>query len=344
MLTPAQFAFFTTATNTMLGAVYDSTPVLFQKFASTVPSDGDQNVYGWTGRTPKPRAWYGPRVVNEPAPQTYTLANVPFENTIKIDRFRLDDARARGDIYWRTMPDLALQAKRWPDFQMRDLLQAKGVSSSAAAQLGLDGLPHWSTAHPVDFFNPNQKNLYGSTTYINDFTAGGQVVAYPKPSGGTQNVTVGGGISPQAIATIVEYQRGLTAEDGEPIGVTPSHILHPDSMLLEVDLILNRAFFANPTWGTITGQVGAAENPMRQFKLEGVSWSLLDGDATTFYSLDCTKSFMPFIWQLREAPTLAQRTQENDPIVFDTHQFLWGYWMRGAAGWDYAFLSARSGP
>ncbi len=112
MLTPAQFAFFTTATNTMLGAVYDSTPVLYPRFSSTVPSDGDQNVYGWTGRTPKPRAWYGPRVVNEPAPQTYTLANVPFENTIKIDRFRLDDARARGDIYWRTMPDLALQSKR----------------------------------------------------------------------------------------------------------------------------------------------------------------------------------------------------------------------------------------
>src|SRR5258707_909414 len=202
MLTPAQFAFFTTATNTMLGAVYDSTPVLYPRFSSTVPSDGDQNVYGWTGRTPKPRAWYGPRVVNEPAPQS--------------------------------------------------------------------------------------------------------------------------------IATIVEYMRGLTAEDGEPIGVTPSMILHPDSMLLEVDLILNRAFFANPTWGQVTGQVGAAENPMRQFKLEGVSWSLLDGDATTFYVLDTTKAYMPFTWQLREAPTLAQRTQENDPIVFDTHQFLWGYWMRGA--------------
>lgn len=344
MLTPAQFAFFTTATNTMLGSVYDSTPIISPQFASTVPSDGDQNVYGWTGRTPKMRVWNGPRVVNEPAPQTYTLVNLPFEATIKIDRFRLDDSRARGDIYWRTMPDLALQAKRWPDIQIRDLLQAKGAYAGALAQVGLDGLPHWSTAHPVDFYNPAQLNLYGSATYINDWTGGGQVVSYPKPGGGNLNVTTGGGISPQAIATIVEYMRGLTAEDGEPIGVTPSHILHPDNMLLEVDLILNRAFFANPTWGQITGQVGAADNPMRQFKLQSISWSLLDGDASTFYVLDNTKSTKPFIWQLRESPVLAQRTAENDPIVFDTHQFLWGYWARGVPGFDYPFLSARSGP
>lgn len=333
--------FFFSQLNTGLRASYADTPITYDKICSIQPSDTEQNIYGMITRIQKARLWAGPRVVDEPNPFTRTLVNLPFEKTMSIDRFRLEDSQGiKGalGIYWPAMADMALQLKRWPDIQTRDWLQAKGAWSSAGAQLGLDGVTQWSTAHPTNLYNLSQP------TYINDFTAGGQVVTYTKPNGSTGTVTVGGGISPNAVATLCQYMRGIQAEDGEPLGAMASALLHPAGMMQEVGLILKASFFAPPAWGTITGQVGAADNIMREYAVTPICWDLLDSDPTTFYMLDLTKAFKPFIFQLREAPQLVSRTAENDPVVFDSHRFLWGAWMRGAIMGNYPWLAQRSGP
>src|SRR5437879_5761855 len=91
--TPAQFQAFVTNVETAIGAVYASDMVdsVYGKITSTLPCTSEQLVLGWTGLIPKMRVWSGPRVVNEAAPQTYTIIPKPYENTLAIDRFRLDD-------------------------------------------------------------------------------------------------------------------------------------------------------------------------------------------------------------------------------------------------------------
>jgi phage major head subunit gpT-like protein len=291
--------------------------------------------FAWIGRLDKMRLWLGPRITHEPAPQTYTVTPQPFELTEAIDRFKLDDDMM--GVYYRTLPEMALQAKRWPDFQMRDMLRNQGAWTGLP-QNGLDGLTYFNTAHPVDLYNS------GAGTYSNDFTGGGANVAYKNAAGGTVNVLTGGAFSPTALATVVEYMMQLKAEDGEPVGVTPNKLLVPPQLRLESELVVKSTFFAPPAWGTIASQVGAADNPLARFGLEPEVWELLAGDSSTWYVQDTTKAFRPMLWILRYAPVAAYRIAETDPVVFDSHKYLYGYWARGCPAWGFSWLMVRSGP
>lgn len=324
MISPAQFSIFKSTINTMVGEAYSVTPTHYARICSTLPSTSSQQVYGWTGMIPKPRLWTGPRVTHEAAPQTYTVVNLPYEETVAIDCFELDDDQY--GIYYRLLPDLARQTKRLPDLWNRDLLENSGAQTGTR-QNGFDGLTHWNTAHAVDIYDASKG------TYCNDFTGGGQTI------GGR---LIGGAFGIASVATLREYMRSLKAEDGERMAVSPDLIMIPNELELEAELVIKSMFMAPPAWGTITGQVGSADNPMRRFGLEVLVNELLTS-TTTFYMLDTTKSLKPFIWRVREAPRMVPRMNENDPQVIDEHRFSWNMWGRAAPAWGYAWLSARSG-
>jgi len=327
MITDSSLQFFFTNLNTMLGEAYTTTPIVHDKFASVIPVTSEDWKAGWTGRMDKMRVWAGPRVTEEPAPQTYTVSMIPFEQTRKIDRFRLDDDTM--GLYYRMLPDMAVQAKRLPDFQIRDLLQNLNAYVGIR-QNGLDGLTHFNTAHPVDLFDA------GKGTYCNDFTGGGVSIG---------GVTVGGAMSPTAVSTLWTYMSGYKAEDGEPLGIEPNMILAPSTMKLEVDLILKSTFFAPPSWGTVTGQVGAADNPLQRFGMEPLYWPLLNNaQGTNWYMLDTNHAMKPFTWLQRTAPVFQYLIDENSAPVFNEHSYVYGAWARGSAAWSFAWLSARSGP
>ena len=329
----ANLAFFFSGLNTGFRAVYDSTPIEHEKFSTVVPSDQEQQVYAMTTRIDKMRVWNGPRVVDEPNPFTKTLVNLPFEKTIGIDRFRLDDAngiKGAQSIYWPMMTDLALQTRRWPDLQMRDWIRGIGEYTSAASQLGLDGVAHWSASHPTDMFYSSKP------TYCNTFGTAGVTI---------NGQLIGGTISPNAVWSIVQYMRSIPSEDGEPLGVRATHLLHPAGLLQDVTLILKAGFYSPPTWGGQTGQVGQLDNATlaREYGIQSICWDLLDADPATFYVLDCGKAFKPFVWQLRQAPITVTKIAETDDNVFSSHKLLWGAWARGAPMGNYPFLSFRSG-
>lgn len=326
MISPSNFAIFVSTANTMIGQAYSVTANTYPRYCSTVPSGGQQNIYAWTGMLPKPRVWEGPRVVHQPAPQTYTLVNLPYEETVAVDRFVLDDDML--GVYYRLLPDLARQTKRLPDLWTRDLIENAG-SFTGTRQNGLDGLTHWNTAHNVDIYDTSKG------TYANDFTGGGL----------TKNgILVGGALSPTGFKTLREYMRTFKAEDNEPLAVLPDLLMVSPLLETEASLILKSMFFAPPAWGTITGQVGAADNPLARFGVDYMVNPLLTNSPKTWYLLDTTKAFKPFIWQVREQPVMVPRVNENDPNVFDNHMYQWGMWGRGAPGWSYAWLSTRSGP
>ncbi len=340
LITPANLAFWFTKLDTQLGYTYSITPTFHEQIASVIPSSTEQNGYAWIGRLDKFRLWQGSRITHEPAPQTYFLINQPFELTEKIDRFKLDDDQM--GVYERTMPEMAIQAKKWPDYQLRDLIENSGAQTGNR-QNGLDGLTFFNTAHPIDLYNS------AAGTYSNDFSGGGANVTYPNG----KTILPGGAFGPTSVATLYSYMLQLKAENGEPLGVMPNEILVPTALATEAELVLKSTFYAPPAWNTIgTGasistaggnaaQVGAADNPIRRF---GLDFRIIPELTLPnyWYLLDTKKAFKPFLWQMRQAPVLAARVQEIDPVVFDTHAYLWGYWARGAPGWGFSWLACRS--
>ena len=212
---------------------------------------------------------------------------------------------------------------------LRDLLENSG-SQTGARQNGLDGLSGFNTAHPV--------NIYNSTlgTYCNDFRGGVSV-------GGT---TVGGALTPVGLTTLLEYMPTILGEDGERMGVSATHLMHPPNLKVEAHVLLKSMFFANPVWGGFSqnsGQVGTADNILNRMGVEPFENALL-ASTKNYYVMDCSKSRLPLTLVEREAPRTVPRVNEDDPIVFDTHKFYWGGWARMSPAWSFPWLILKSGP
>lgn len=330
--TPANFLLFVANVNVLLGQVYaaDGQSTVWKQVADETPCDTEDMVFGWTGLMPKMRLWTGARQPHQPAPQTYMVTPQPFENTYSIDRFKLDDDQF--GLYYRMLPDMARQAIRHPDYQLRDLIENTGVQTGTR-QLGLDGLSYFNSAHPI--------NIYDSSlgTYTNTSVGG-------VSSGGANPITVGGGLSQTSIASVAEFMRTIKGEDGERLGVRPTHLMHPVTLANEVSLFLKSMFLSPPTWGAwapATGQVGAADNPLLKMGIQPLENEWLNSNVN-WYMLDLSKPRKPFQRVVREQVRSVPRVNENDDNVFNTHMFQWGQWLRDCPAWQFSWLAHKSGP
>lgn len=325
LITPANLNFFFTSLETRFWSVYGTAPTWYDKVATTYSVSSEQWVSGWIGFLNKAREWLGPRVVHSPAPQTYTVQIQNFELTESIDQFKLmDDTYG---IYFPVVSFMGEQMKKWPDYQLRDLLQNTG-SQTGAKQYGLDGLANWSTVHPVNFYDSSLG------TYCNDFRSGGVSV---------NGVTVGGGLTPTGLATLWEEMASRKSESGEALGLMPDMTMVPAQLKQVAMQLLQSAFYANPTIGGMTSQVGAAENVLKGWTDLLVNADL-NAQPTIWYMLVCNKPIKPFSWLLNMAPNFVIRNSPQDPSIFDTHTVLYGSAARGAPAWSFAFLSSISGP
>jgi phage major head subunit gpT-like protein len=337
VITPANWLPLITIANTTIRNAWSSIPLVYPQFTTTVPM-GEKTVFedAWMGRMPKMRLWSGPRVYNEPAAQTYTVVPQPFELSYTIDRFKYDDDGF--GVFYPMLLDFALQTKRWPDFQMRDLLEASGAWGSTASQKGLDGLSNWNTAHQTNIYALAAGTLAAGTAYCNDFTSGGVSI---------NGVTVGGALSQTAVLTLIEYMSTIRAEDGERMGVRATHLMHPSTLRAEVEYVLKNMLAAASvgytTWGAAQTQVGSSDNVAARMGVEPIENANL-ASFTKYYLMDNSKSVKPVRWIEREAVRQTPRVAENDPIVIDSHQYAWTGWGRGAPAWSPAWLMFRSGP
>jgi phage major head subunit gpT-like protein len=325
MITPAQMNVLRSTVSVLVGQVYseDKVPLPSGVFCTDVTMGSSQLIDAWTGMLPKPRVWQGPRVHIQPALQTYTVAAVPYEGpSIVMDRFTLDDDQY-GSLF-RAIPDQVRQVRRLKDYWLRDLLEASGYFAGPN-QLGFDGLSFFNTAHPLDVYNPS------SATYSNDLTGNTGTTASP-----------GGPFSVNGFATAAEFMMTIKAEDGERLGVIPTHAMLPIQLMTEGQLVLKSFSMAPPAWGTIGGQVGAADNPLLRFGVEPIINHFL-ASSTKWYLQDNSKAIKSMRFAMREAPVYSQRTAESDPIVYDLHMMAWGVWGRGVPAWSYSFLMLRSG-
>lgn len=331
LITPANLNLFFTTLDTLYSEAYNVAPTWSEKLATTYPTGSEQWLMGWIGMLDTLREWVGPRMTRTPAPQTYGATIKNFEGTWSIDKFKLaDDTHG---IYYPVAKMIGMQSRKWPDYNLRDLLQGN-KSYAGAPQIGTDGVTHWNDAHPVDFYDA------AKGTYPNDYGTAGVVV---------NGVTVGGSFSTNAWATVWQDHASRKNESGETMGILPDLTAVPPSLHFSAKTILQSTFFSPPQLGALgsgsganAAFVGAMDNPLKG-STDLIMIPDINNQPGAWYMLTCQWPIKPFGWVLRQAPVMIPRMDPTDPAVFDTHSFIWGAEARGVAVWAQPFLSSRSG-
>ena len=88
----------------------------YDKVSSTIPSDGNANVYGWMAELPEMREWIGERTIANLKEYAYTLANRRYELTYAIKRDDIKDDKLA--VYATHFTQLGQRTKKHPDLLM----------------------------------------------------------------------------------------------------------------------------------------------------------------------------------------------------------------------------------
>jgi phage major head subunit gpT-like protein len=298
----------------------NSTPSWHTQIASVMTSASRQVVYAWMDRIPILREWLGERVVNAAATHSRTVTNKPFELTLDLDKFDIEDDQL--GLFAFGVMSMGQQASKWPDQQI-----ARWMRSEASTVNGFDGVPQFSTAHPI---------------------LGGDVVG--SAAGGFGGVTgIPATQSNLALSTALTYDNYGTARaamqsfrgaDGQPLGVNPTLLVVPPQLEPTAKMIVENDYVPSTTGtGSSTAPGQAPMNNVFKGTTKVMVIPELADKPTNWWLLDTSKVVKPFLWQLRTAPVFTPRTSPTDPIVFDTHKYRYGIEARGVAAETLWFLS-----
>jgi phage major head subunit gpT-like protein len=293
----------------------NTTPIWWQDIATPMSGGNTrQVVYTWMDRLPILREWLGERVVNMAATHSRTVTNKPFELTLDLDKFDIEDDQF--GLFNFGVQNMGMQAAKWPDQQV-----ASWIRASASTVNGFDGVPQFSTAHPL---------------------LGGDVVG--SSAGGFGGVTgIPSTQSNLALSTALTYDnyvaaraamRSFRGADGQPLNINPNILAVPPALEGIGKIILESDFAPN-----INATAGAPTSNIWKNSAKLMVIPELADKSTSWWLFDTTKVVKPFIWQLRTAPIFTARVAPTDPVVFDTHKFRYGIEARGVAAESLWFLS-----
>lgn len=281
---------------------YQAASNWYDKVATTMPSSGVSNVYGWMAELPEMREWIGEREIANLKEHEYTLPNKRYELTYKVNRDAIADDNL--GVYANHFTQLGTRTKKHPDIIMKDALQnGQNVAT-------YDGQPFFSTAHLVDKFNPNM--------------------------GTQQNYwSTGMALTPANYESVRAAMMGFKGESGTPLGVVPNLLIVPPQLEMAAKRILTTTMIPSAA-GT------SPETNVLAGTAEYVVARDLINEATTWYLLDTTRGIMPFIYQLRESSEFTMLTNPQDPNVFNYNEYKFGSTIRDAAGYSLWFLAAKA--
>lgn len=133
---------------------FEMAPSYYEKIASVVPSSTNQTIYPWLGRTTGFREWIGDRVLQALEAHAYTIANKTFEDTVGIERERIEDDQY--GVYAPVIEQLGWDSRTHPDQLIFGMMKA-AVSGAPVTSgkitipvpLSYDGQNLYSANHPV---------------------------------------------------------------------------------------------------------------------------------------------------------------------------------------------------
>ena len=279
----------------------------YDKVSSTIPSDGNANVYGWMAELPEMREWIGERTIANLKEYAYTLANRRYELTYAIKRDDIKDDKLA--VYATHFTQLGQRTKKHPD-----LLMAAAMNGGQSSPILYTTQPYFSTAHLVDPFNAT------AGTYSNYSSSGMALTA----------------ANFEAVRYAMMAYKG---ESGTPLGIVPNLLVVPPALEMQARRILTSSMIPAPG-GAQPGF--APEANVLESAAEIVVATDLQAYPTTWYLMDTTRGILPFVYQLREASEFAMLVAATDPGVFDKNEYHFGSTIRDAVGYTLPFLCYKA--
>ena len=307
-ITPANLDAIFYGFNLQYQAAYAAAETWFEKVASQIPSTGRENRYAWLDKLPLMREWVGERQYLNAMARGYALLNKDFELTLELDRNDILDDQI--GVFSLAVPSMGEAVKKWPD----DLVGAALIAG--AATTCFDGQAFFSASHP--------KNLddAGAGTFSNYSSAGKALTA-------------------ANYAEIRAAMRSYVARDGKPLGVNPNLLVVPPQLESAALQILHADFIA-PAAAVGQGAANTVQTNVLKGTAEVLVVPQLAGADTAWYLLDTRRPIKPFVFQLRQAPSLVSYTSPTDPEMFRRKKFIYGADSRGAAGYTLPFLAYKA--
>lgn len=292
--------------------MYTQIPTFLDKLATTSTTTTEIVRFPWMGRLPVVREWIGDRVENSAALKFYDVTPKLFETTFGLDKSKIDDDQY-GFFSSHILPQMAMQARKWPDYRLVDFIRSN--------PLWADGKAFFATDHPIHVDDASIKGFDGNNYYANDYAS-----------------------TPLTLDNVAKVRQAMMAqvgEDGKSLEIVPNLLVYPPQLEQTARHILESEYIAPASYGNQTSQVGMINNTMKGM-FEGLMIQPLGADADTWYLADTTKPIKPFGWLLREPFSFAQRVDPRDPVVFDKNKYLFGGRGRGEAFGGFPFLVSRA--
>jgi phage major head subunit gpT-like protein len=284
-----------TGFNTRFRQGLNDTPVYTSAFAMNVASSTRMETYAWMQRIPKMREWVGPRQYNNLTTEVYQLVNRRWEDTVAVDVDDIEDDSL--GVYAPVFEELGRAARKLQDQQVKVVMQGGATGNQ------WDGVPFFSTAHPLD------------------------------PAGVQSNHFTGSALTPGNYDTVRSAMMSYSGNDGEPLAVMPNLLVVPPQLEREAREIINADI--------ISDGAGAGVSNVLKGSASVLVVPELANEPTVWYLIDTSRAVKPFIWQQRQAPQLDQMSSPTDEGVFSENLIRYGLKARAAAGYGLWWFASR---
>jgi len=235
---------------------YDKTETYYEKITTEIPSTGSDEDYGWLGESPDLREWKDERAPKSLLEHGFTLVNKDYEATIAVGRNAIADDKY-GQVKIRAQK-LGERAKKGYDKKIVEYIE------DAHGELCYDGQNFFDTDHE-EGASGTQSN-YSST---------------------------GLALSVANAKTVITTMKGYKDDQGEKVGIKPTHIMVPEALEFTAEQIFNPQVLAGST---------TEANRVLAGKLKIIVNPYLTSD-TAWYVMDLSQAVKPFIFQNRQKLT-----------------------------------------
>lgn len=299
-------AFFTQL-DVALQRGYQKVDTYWQKYCYLSMSGSERKTYAWLAQLPGMRQWIGEKQVRNISARTYEVTNGDFEETVGLDRNKIEDDQFGIFTQWAEVQGQAVA--RFPDEQMTTAL-INGTTNTC-----YDGQYFFDTDHPVDL-DDSSKGTYANLLTTTPLTQANYAAAKAA-------------------------MRSFKGESGKSLQIKPTVMMVPPSLEQKAKEIIKATSIAQ-----VFGSNTAAAAPENVFKGDVelvVNEYLIDDTASAWY-LFSTDRIQPLIWQVRKPPVRIAVTDPQNPAVFNNRTFHYGVEARAGAGYGLPFLAIKCTP
>lgn len=228
----------------------------------TVPANTATTTFGWSDRDLKMREWLGPRVLQNLRTLSQNVTVRPFEATVSVNADDIEDD-ALG-IYSSRFEDIGRAARLQPSQRFKTKLLENPTC--------FDGQAFFSATHDLD------------------------------PAGNQSNLLTSSALSDSNFNTAYQTMQEFTGGDGEPMGVTATHLfVGPQNRKTGLEIVSAERGAAGAT-NVNNGAVQLVVVP----ELSGSAW----------YLADLSMSAKPWVKVERRAPRLILKDGPTDDNMF----------------------------